>query len=112
VTQALTVAVRPRKRAALLRRWRYHAWGIVLVPLAPVLLPALGLRVAFETWGRALDWPTPERRRFWVRLWWWYGYHGLYQLDWRMKHRSVVARARAAVAGIAEVTDPDDWFAE
>ncbi len=70
-----------------MRRWRYHARGLVLIPLAPVLLPLLGGYVAFQTLARALRWNVPTSRRgtwYW-QVWWWYGYHGLYQIDWGKK---------------------------
>lgn len=70
---------------ARLRRYRYHAWGVVLIPLAPLLLPILAGLVYFGA-----------RRRAWQRAWWWYGYHGLYQIDWARKRR---ARIRAGTLG-------------
>lgn len=64
------------------------AWAVFAGVLGPLLL--LGPVVAFCTWRRALGWPGPRSRSstFYWRAWWWYGYRGLYQLDWRMKRRA------------------------
>lgn len=32
------------------------------------------------------DIPARVRRFVPARLWWWLGYHGLYQVNWRWKH--------------------------
>lgn len=65
-----------------MRRWRYRAWGLVLVPLAPLLVPILGVAVWLDNVGRAQELPRPRYGSWFWRLWWWYGYHGVYQLGW------------------------------
>ena len=67
------------------QRLRYHAWGIALVPLAPILLPVLGIAVWLDDIGRARELPRPRYGSWFWRIWWWYGYHGVYQLAWDMR---------------------------
>jgi hypothetical protein len=68
-----------------LRRLRYQAWGIVLVPLAPLLVPLLGTAAWLDDIGRRQEISRPRYGTWMWRLWWWYGYHGLYQIDWWWK---------------------------
>lgn len=70
------------------RRWLYHAWGLVLVPLAPLLLPLLATAIWLDGIGRAQEVHRPRYGYPIWRIWWWYGYHGLYQIDWWMKRRA------------------------
>lgn len=73
-----------------MRRALYALRRVVYVLVSPLAFPILGAIVAYQLWARALGWrETTERRCTWYwRVWWFYGYHGLYQIDWKMKRRS------------------------
>lgn len=68
------------------RRNRYAR--ITAFLFAPILLPVVGFYIALDTYGRALSWPTLPRPWWLNRIWWVYGYRGLYQLDWWLKRRA------------------------
>ena len=56
----------------------------------PVFLPVFGAIIAYQAWAVQMGWRNFKGGRkgaWWVRIWWWYGYHGLYQIDWWMKKR-------------------------
>lgn len=76
-------------RRSTIRRLRYHLWGIVLIPAAPILIPVLAQMVVWDYVLASLEGRPGRPGWFWVRLWWWYGYHGLYQIDWALKRRGI-----------------------
>ncbi len=57
------------------------------VCLVPIVL--LGSVVVAQGFARQQGWRAVQGRKgtwYW-RVWWWYGYHGLYQIDRRLKER-------------------------
>ncbi len=81
------VKLHPREKL----RWQQRFTALVALVGLPVLLPVTGAVIAYQAWAVQLGWRTFEggrRGSWWVRIWWWYGYHGLYQIDWAMKRRA------------------------
>lgn len=97
-----------RQRRIAARRRRLVA--VTAIVGFPVLLPMLGLHVAAMAWARGLGWPVASvRYASWPMLiWGWYGYHGLYQIDWWMKRKK-----NPRLFDVAQF-DPeppaDEWF--
>jgi hypothetical protein len=63
------------------------AVGLILVVGPPLIL---GMVVIADAHARHLQWKTdgPRHATWYWRIWWWYGYHGLYRVDWWLKRRA------------------------
>lgn len=56
--------------------------GMLLLLVFVLMLPVMGSYVVYRRFCPI----SGMRRATWYwRIWWWYGYHGLYQIDWQWK---------------------------
>lgn len=62
----------------------------LLTVAAPILLPLLGALVLIDR-----HFAYRLRRPFWVRIWWFYGYRGVYKLGWAVVPRYRRSRRHA-----------------